>query len=154
MTNSSRSARGRSSLCSPAIGRIAGAILPLATILFSPQLAMAQVPTADVQNTCRFAAAAMVDLMGGTTVEQGVNGCLDSENVARAQIIKDWNTYSAADRTQCLQTGVYLPSYVEWLTCLEMERDVRRLRAERHEAPPPGPNSIMTLPVVLPKPSW
>ena len=32
------------------------------------------------------------------------------------------------------RTKAYLPSYVEWLTCLEMERDVRNLRRE----PTPG----------------
>jgi hypothetical protein len=29
-----------------------------------------------------------------------------------------------------MRTGVYLPSYVEWLTCLEMERDVRKMQQE------------------------
>jgi hypothetical protein len=36
----------------------------------------------------------------------------------------------AADKAQCMRTGVYLPSYVEWLTCLEMERDVRKMQQE------------------------
>jgi hypothetical protein len=134
--------------------RFAAVGLAAALLLLWPQLGAAQVPTADVQNTCKIASSVMVNLMGGTTVEQGLTGCLDSENAARATIIKDWATYSAADRTQCLQTGVYLPSYVEWLTCLEMERDARRLRAERNEPPPPGPNSITSLPVVRPKPLW
>jgi len=129
-------------------------LLLLLLLLLLPQLAAAQAPTADVQNTCRVASIAMVNLMGGTTVEQGLNGCLDSENAAFATINKDWSTYSVADRTQCLQTGVYLPSYTEWLTCLEMERDARRLRAERNEPPPPGPYSVTTLPIVRPKPLW
>jgi hypothetical protein len=133
--------------------RVVRLFVPFAVAVLIPQLASAQVPTADVQNTCKIAATAMVSLMGGTTVEQGLNGCLDSENVARTNIIKDWATYSAGDRTQCLQTDVYLPSYVEWLTCLEMERDVRRLRIERKE-PPPGPEKIVTMPIVRPKPSW
>jgi hypothetical protein len=30
-----------------------------------------------------------------------------------------------------MRTSVYLPSYVEWLTCLEMERDVRKMRQGR-----------------------
>jgi len=29
-----------------------------------------------------------------------------------------------------MRTGVYLPSYVEWLTCLEMERDVRKMERQ------------------------
>ena len=37
----------------------------------------------------------MVSLMGGTTTEQDVNACLDSEQKARDQIVKDRATYSA-----------------------------------------------------------
>ena len=69
----------------------------------------------------------MVSLMGGTTTEQDINACLDSEQKARDQIVKDGATYAAADKRQCMRTDVYLPSYVEWLTCLEMERDVRKM---------------------------
>src|SRR5258705_7421668 len=72
----------------------------------------------------------MVSLMGGTTTEQDINACLDSEQKARDQIVKDRATYSAADKVVCMRTGVYLPSYVEWLTCLEMERDVRKMQRE------------------------
>jgi len=32
----------------------------------------------------------------------------------------------------------YLPSYVEWLTCLEMTGDVRRMRKERLSSMPSG----------------
>src|SRR5256884_469133 len=86
-----------------------------------------EVPGIDIQNTCKAAAGAMVSLMGGTTTEQDINACLDSEQKARDQIFKDRATYSAADKRQCMRTDVYLPSYVEWLTCLEMERDVRKM---------------------------
>src|SRR5262244_2649016 len=86
-----------------------------------------EVPSIDIQKTCQSAAGAMVSLMGGTTTEQDVNACLDSEQKARDQIVKDRATYSAADKKQCMRTDTYLPSYVEWLTCLEMERDVRKM---------------------------
>src|SRR6516164_6156433 len=89
-----------------------------------------EVPTIDIQKTCQLAAGAMVKLMGGTTTEQDINACLDSEQKARDQIIKARATYSSADKVQCMRTGVYLPSYVEWLTCLEMERDVRKMQQE------------------------
>jgi hypothetical protein len=89
-----------------------------------------EVPGIDIQNTCKAAAGAMVSLMGGTTTEQDINACLDSEQKARDQIFKDRATYSAADKRQCMRTDVYLPSYVEWLTCLEMERDVRKMDRE------------------------
>jgi hypothetical protein len=86
------------------------------------------VPTIDIQKTCQIAAGAMLSLMGGTTTEQDINACLDSEQKARDQIVKDQATYASADKVQCMRTDVYLPSYVEWLTCLEMERDVRKDR--------------------------
>src|SRR5499427_6282283 len=89
-----------------------------------------EVPTVDIQKTCQSAAGAMVSLMGGTTTEQDVNACLDSEQKARDQIVKDRATYSAADEKQCMRTDNYLPSYGEWLTCLEMERDVRKMQRE------------------------
>src|SRR5256886_16427780 len=89
-----------------------------------------EVPTIDIKKTCQVAASVMVSLMGGTTTEQDINACLDSEQKARDQIIKDRATYSSADKVQCMRTGVYLPSYVEWLTCLEMERDVRKMQQE------------------------
>src|SRR5262249_62138749 len=38
-----------------------------------------EVPSIDIQKTCQAAAGAMVSLMGGTTTEQDVNACLDSE---------------------------------------------------------------------------
>ena len=104
-----------------------------------------EVPTVDIQKTCQSAAGAMVSLMGGTTTEQDVNACLDSEQKARDQIVKDLATYSAADKKQCMRTDNYLPSYVEWLTCLEMERDVRKM--ERPQQFGAGP---WTLPKVRP----
>src|SRR5262249_61548044 len=87
-------------------------------------------PQIDIEETCRAAARAMVSLMGGSTTEQDRNACLDSEQKAREQIIKDQATYSSADKRQCMRTRNYLPSYVEWLTCLEMERDVRKMERQ------------------------
>ena len=89
-----------------------------------------EVPAIDIQKTCQAAAGVMVSLMGGTTTDQDINACLDSEQKARDQIIKDLATYASADKVQCMRTDVYLPSYVEWLTCLEMERDVRKMQRE------------------------
>src|SRR6266566_1668655 len=102
-----------------------------------------EVPSIDIQKTCQAAAGAMVSLMGGTTTEQDVNACLDSEQKARDQIVKDRATFSGADKKQCMRTGVYLPSYVEWLTCLEMERDVRKMERQ--------PAGFGTGPWTLPK---
>jgi hypothetical protein len=87
----------------------------------------------------------MVSLMGGSTAQQDVKGCLDSEQRARDQIVKDRATYSSADKARCLRANVYLPSYVEWLTCLEMERDVRKMQRDL-----PPPTRSTRLPTVAP----
>src|SRR6266436_4781422 len=108
-----------------------------------------QVPTIDIQKTCQVAAGAMLSLMGGTTTEQDVNACLDSEQKARDQLVKDLATYSSAYKAQCMRTDVYLPSYVEWLTCLEMERDVSKMKQEDQFGTGPD-TGYYTLPEVRP----
>jgi hypothetical protein len=91
------------------------------------------IPTIDVRGTCQVAAGAMVRLIGGTTTENALSACLSSEQSARELLVKGWSTFSGADRQQCVRTDVYLPSYVEWITCLEMERDVRKMRQQDAE---------------------
>jgi hypothetical protein len=48
-----------------------------------------------------------------------------------------------------MRTNVYLPSYVEWLTCLEMERDVRKMNVGQARA-----TGVYTLPKVRPALNW
>jgi hypothetical protein len=123
----------------------------LAAALLASTAAFAQsgIPTVDIQNTCKLAASAMVQLMGGSTAGNDTEICLGSEQRAREQLVKDWSTYSATDRSRCVRTGAYLPSYVEWLTCLEMERDVRKMNFD--ETSPTAPR---TLPIVRPGVLW
>jgi hypothetical protein len=68
----------------------------------------------------------MADLTTGSTAQHDVDVCSSSEQAAREQIIRDWGKYSSVDKSQCVQPSVYLPSYIEWLTCLEMEMSVRK----------------------------
>jgi hypothetical protein len=122
---------------------VAALVLPVAFA------AAADVPTIDIQNTCGIAATAMVQLMGGSSVDSDRNICLGSEQGARAQLVKDWASFVAEDKTRCVLTKVYLPSYVEWLTCLEMARDVRKMRLDH-----PNPRAPVTLPKVTPGTLW
>jgi hypothetical protein len=66
------------------------------------QTAHAQVPTINIQETCRAAAGVMVNLMGGSTTQNDVQICLETENKAREQLIKDWSTFQASDREGCI----------------------------------------------------
>jgi hypothetical protein len=133
----------------PKFGRAASAVLASASIIILSSAFMgaahAQVPTVDIQQTCKTAATAMLRLMGGSSLENDQNACLNSEQRAREAIVKDWATFSADDRNLCVQTDVYLPSYVEWLTCLEMNREVRKSGTELSSYAP------VTLPTVRPK---
>ena|ERR1700724_1129849 len=86
----------------------------------------AAVPSVDIRKTCESGAGTVADLMSGGTIQHDLEVCLKSEQDARDRIVKDWPTYSAAEKTQCVQPSVYLPSYIEWLTCLEMESTVRK----------------------------
>jgi hypothetical protein len=91
------------------------------------------VPTIDVQKTCRAAAS----VTSSTTTQRDIDICVSSEQKAREQMVKDWSQYATGDKARCVQAGpkVYLPSYVEWLTCLEMETAVKKMRQEEKTEP-------------------
>src|SRR5262245_20886357 len=90
-------------------------------------------PTINIEATCQ---ASEKDLLAtfGTSVKDVTVQCVKQENDALETIKKNWATYPAAAKTLCVQPGVYSASYVEWLTCLEMDVDVRRIRAENAKA--------------------
>ena len=114
-----------------------------------PQTARAQVPTINIQETCRAAAGVMVNLMGGSTTENDIKICVETENKAHDQIVKDWSTYQASDRQGCIDTRAYLPSYVEWLTCFDMNKVVREARQQgRSVQTLTNPDGTMTMPSV------
>jgi hypothetical protein len=91
-----------------------------------------------------------IQLLSNTT-QSDVNICLETENKAREQMIKDWSTYQAFDREGCIQPAIYLPSYVEWLTCFEMNKVVRESRASRGAA---APSAVGGGVVTLPRVPW
>jgi hypothetical protein len=114
-----------------------------------PHAARAQLPTINIQQTCQIASKVMVNLMGGSTTQNDVEICLETENKARQQMLKDWSTYQPSDRAGCVQANVYLPSYVEWITCFEMNKVVREARQQgRAMSSLTNADGSMTLPRV------
>jgi len=83
-------------------------------------------PSINIETSCRASAKGVAEAIGDTTVAT-VENCMDQENAARAQITKNWDTFAPADRTQCINPKVYMPSYVEWLSCLETRQHLRTL---------------------------
>ena len=85
------------------------------------------VPTADIATTCRTSVKALIAIFG-TETAQNFESCMNSEKEAREQIVKNWQNFPAGARQRCVNTTEYMPSYVEWLTCLEMEQQVNETR--------------------------
>jgi hypothetical protein len=124
----------------------------LATSLFclivaSPGVASAQsarVPTVDIATTCRRSEKAITSIFGPGTM-QTFDSCMTQENEARAEIVKNWRNYPAGGRQRCINTTGYMPSYVEWLTCLEMEQSVETMRKNNPAANnPAGIDAVTT----------
>ena len=87
------------------------------------------VPTIDARKGCEAAEKTMGSIFGPNNISS-LGSCVKQEQEARQQIINNWTKYPASDRQKCINTTQYLPSYVEWITCLEMYRDVRSLGRE------------------------
>ena len=86
-------------------------------------------PTIDIQKTCRENVSALGTMLGGE-INQDLQVCLMDEQAAGDQLVKDWATYPAIAKERCVQPKEYLPGYLEWQTCLEMTRDVLKMRKE------------------------
>jgi hypothetical protein len=98
-----------------------------------------QVPVLNVEPVCRgIAQQAGTDSRDKTLAERK-DTCIKGEQEMRDQIARAWSSFTAADKTHCVnlaRMGGH-PSYTELLTCLEMARDVRKLRAQPPEPPAP-----------------
>lgn len=89
-------------------------------------LAVASLPLTPVaDHVPNFSITRECGLEGGTKVNQ--NHCKDDEKQALQQVHKEWPQFTTKDRQRCVQETTMdgTGSYVEYLTCLEMARDVR-----------------------------
>jgi len=105
--------------------------------LAAPGVASAEsngVPTADIATTCRTSEKALIAIFGAEN-QQNFESCMNSEKDAREQIVKNWQDFPTGARQRCVNTTGYMPSYVEWLTCLEMEQQVNELRKKASTNP-------------------
>jgi hypothetical protein len=87
------------------------------------------VPTFDAKETCQGTEVAAV--FPGRNIET----CINSEEATRDQLKKRWSEFPAADKAECVSASKIggSPSYIELLTCLEMARDVERMRSTSPE---------------------
>lgn len=87
-------------------------------------------PRIDLQRLCRATGYETAELLGAGGQDL-FNTCMQDEQAAREQLTKDWATLPALAKARCVQADEYLPGYVEWLVCVEMTRDVIKMRKER-----------------------
>jgi hypothetical protein len=104
------------------------------------------IPTLDVRPVCRGIASQSADPgVGQRDQTNTFQQCIESEQAVREQLKQEWSKFSAADKRHCvtLATTGGESSNTELLTCLEMARDVRELRAASSaaEAAKPAPSS-------------
>jgi hypothetical protein len=101
-------------------------IFPTLAVATSLLITVAEkIPTIDVDPGCRASAAA-------SRLNQDLEACRKSEASAREQLERQWSTFSAPDRSNCLtltRTGSN-GTYTDLLTCLEIQRDARQLQKE------------------------
>jgi hypothetical protein len=88
------------------------------------------IPTLDVNPVCH--GIAMQGELEAGLQQTSFKQCVDSEQVVRDEIKKEWSSFSTADKTHCValaRTGGE-SSYTELITCMEMARDVRKLHSD------------------------
>jgi len=93
------------------------------------------IPTLDVNPVCH--GIAMQGELEAGLQQTSFQQCVQSEQTTREQIKKEWSTFSAADKSHCValaKTGGE-SSYTELITCMEMARDVRKLRSDANSLP-------------------
>jgi hypothetical protein len=93
-------------------------------------------PQIDIQKTCQATGSALYFNAGDPAAD--LKTCMSDEQAAREQMIKNWATYPVRDKSFCAQPAQYMPSYIEWLTCFEMERDLKTIRTGQSPQLPSG----------------
>ena len=88
------------------------------------------IPVLNVEPVCRGIAEQASDPSERGGPDLTVAACIKSEQEVRGQLAKQWSTFTAADKDNCVReakAGVEL-SYTDLLACLEMARDVREMK--------------------------
>ena len=89
-------------------------------------------PTIDLKSRCQRSEKVIVEMTGDKTLlGRGFDMCMRAEEEARTALVKAWPEMPQAYKTFCIAPAAYSPSYIEWIACMEMLIDLRRLREAR-----------------------
>jgi hypothetical protein len=91
-----------------------------------------EVPVLDVLPLCRGIVSQSAAPLEAGTQSVTVQQCLDAEQTDRETTKKEWSTFSPSDKNHCVAEARMggESSYTDLLTCLEMSRDVRKLKSK------------------------
>jgi hypothetical protein len=94
------------------------------------------VPSLDVKGSC----ADAQKFSTGDDKNTAYKGCMQDESNAKAELARRWSTFKVKDRSNCVEQARFpSPSYVEVLTCLEMDSDAMTMpRADGKTSPQIG----------------
>jgi hypothetical protein len=108
----------------------------LVAAILSSAAAAQSMPTIDLQARCKRSEAAQMEMMGDKAVQNvAFDSCMRSESDARNAITKAWPDIPATYKTFCVRPSDFSPSYIEWIACLELMIDLRKLRAASNSRP-------------------
>jgi hypothetical protein len=86
-------------------------------------------PTIDLNSRCKRSESVVVEMTGDKSLQgKGFEMCMRAEQEARDALVAAWPQVPAAYKTFCIAPGTFSPSYIEWIACVEMLIDLRKLR--------------------------
>jgi len=89
----------------------------------------ARFPKIDTQKLCRNRAKSSEEMMGDKSVaSKTFDTCMRSEQAARDALVAAWKDIPPTYKASCIKPEVYSASYAEWISCLELNIDVKSLR--------------------------
>jgi hypothetical protein len=89
-------------------------------------------PTIDLKTRCQRSEKVIVEMTGDKTLlGRGFDMCMRAEQDARTALEKAWPEVPQSYKTFCIAPAAYSPSYIEWIACMEMLIDLRKLRETR-----------------------
>jgi len=108
-------------------------VLSAAIILFTTFAAAskdAALPSIDLQKICGNRAKSIAEMLGDKLATARIfDTCMKSEQDARAALIAAWKDIPPFYKTNCIKPNDYSPSYMEWISCLELNIAVKRARS-------------------------
>jgi hypothetical protein len=109
-------------------------ILSTAAIVFTTWAFAAdgRLPSIDLDKRCHKSAKTVQEMLGGDSSEsKAFDSCMRSETEAQKALLAAWKDIPASYKGTCIKPKDYSPSYVEWIACVEMLMDVKRLRSKK-----------------------